>query len=158
MIMSDRGTSPIGSAEITLRSLFDRRSAAIRAKNLDQLLSFYSADVVYFDIVPPLQYVGLAALRSRFSRWFASYEGPIEQEIHDLSLVAAEDVATAWMLIGTGGILASGAAVGFSVRATTCCRRAAGGPWLIAHEHVSLPVDLATRTAAVDEQRGSALT
>lgn len=153
--MSDRATSPTGSAEVTLRSLFDRRSAAIRAKNLDQLLSCYSADVVYFDIVPPLRYVGLAALRSRFSRFFASYEGPIEQEIHDLSLATAGDVATAWMLIRTGGILASGATVGFSVRATTCCRCASAGQWLIAHEHVSLPVDLATRTAVVDEQRGS---
>ncbi len=135
------------STEVEIRALIDRRSAAIREKALDQLLSLYSSDIIYFDVSPPMQFVGAAALRTRFSRWFASYEGPIRQEIHDLTLVAGGDVATASMLIRTGGALVNGTVVDFSVRATSCCRRAIPDSWLITHEHVSVPVDPASGNA-----------
>jgi hypothetical protein len=35
----------------------------MRTKNIDRVMTLYSSDVVYFDLVPPLLYVGLAALR-----------------------------------------------------------------------------------------------
>ena len=57
-----------------LDTFLKRRSEAIRAKDIDRLMSFYAADVVYFDIVPPLRYVGQAALRARFLDWFGRYE------------------------------------------------------------------------------------
>ena len=45
--------------EYEVRALLDRRSEAIWARDIDGLISCYSPDIVYFDIVPPLQYVGL---------------------------------------------------------------------------------------------------
>ena len=57
------------------------------AKDIDRLMSLYSPDIVYFDLVPPLQYVGADALRERFLDWFDSFEGPIGQEITDLNVV-----------------------------------------------------------------------
>jgi ketosteroid isomerase-like protein len=77
---------------------------------------------------------------------FDSYQGPIGQDIHELELITGGDVATASMLIRTGGTLVNGTAVEFWVRATSCCQRTAPGLWLITHEHVSLPVDLASGT------------
>lgn len=133
------------STELEIAALLDRRSAAIRQKDLDELLTCYSADVVYFDVAPPLQYVGVAALRTRFSNWFTAYQGQIGQDVHELKLTADGEVATASMLIRTGGTLVGGTAVEFWVRATSCCRRTAPGWWLITHEHVSLPVDPASR-------------
>jgi ketosteroid isomerase-like protein len=44
--------------ESEIRTLMDSRSEAIRTKDIDRLMSFYSADIIYFDVVPPLQYVG----------------------------------------------------------------------------------------------------
>ena len=61
--------------------LFDNRSEAIWTKDIDRLISLYSPDIVYFDLVPPLQYVGADALRRRFLDWFDGFEGPIGQEI-----------------------------------------------------------------------------
>ncbi len=55
------------------------------------------------------------------------------------------------MLIRAGGTLANGREVGFWVRATSCCRRTERG-WSIAHEHVSLPVDLESGQAARDAE------
>ena len=99
------------------------------------------ADIVYFDIVPPLQYVGSAALRERFSHWFDGFEGSIGQDVHDLTIVMSGDVAVASMLIRASGTRKDGHEVGFWVRATSSFQRSDNG-WLITHEHVSLPVDL----------------
>ena len=52
--------------------LFDSRSEAIWAKDIDRLMSLYSPHIVYFDLVPPLQYVGSEALRERFLDWFTA--------------------------------------------------------------------------------------
>ncbi len=56
----------MASTESELRALFDRRTEAARLKDIDRLMAVYSPDIVYFDVVPPLQYVGSAALRRGF--------------------------------------------------------------------------------------------
>jgi ketosteroid isomerase-like protein len=129
--------------------LFDNRSEAIWTKDIDRLMSLYAPEIVYFDLVPPLQYVGSAALRRRFLDWFDGFEGPIGQEISDLHIVENGDAAIAHMLIRAGGTLKNGQDVGFWVRATDGCRRSTD-EWLITHEHISLPVDPMSRSAAMD--------
>lgn len=129
--------------------LFDNRSEAIWTKDIDRLMSLYSPDIVYFDLVPPLQYVGADALRQRFLDWFDGFEGPIGQEITDLNVIESSDAAIAHMLIRAGGTLKNGQEVGFWVRTTDGCRRS-NDEWLITHEHVSLPVDPMSRSAVMD--------
>jgi ketosteroid isomerase-like protein len=139
----------MASTESEVRVLLDNRSEAARLKDIDRLLSVYSADVVYFDVVPGLQYTGSAALRPRFLEWFDAFAGPIGQEIRDLHILASGDVAVAYMLIRASGTLKNGREVGYWVRATSCCRRS-NDRWLISHEHVSLPVDPESGSAAMD--------
>jgi ketosteroid isomerase-like protein len=112
-------------------------------------MSHYSRDIVYFDVVPPLQFVGTSALRTRFLQWFEGYEGPIEMEVRDLRIVASADVAVACRFSRAEGTLKDGRQVGSWVRATSCCQRSEQG-WLIAHEHVSWPVDLMTAQAVMN--------
>jgi ketosteroid isomerase-like protein len=131
------------STQSEIRAFLNNRSEAISTGDLDRLMSLYSPDIVYFDIVPPLQYVGAAALRERFSHWFDGFEGSIGQEVHDLTIVTSADVVVASMLIRASGTRENGHEVGFWVRATSSFRRSDNG-WLITHEHVSLPVDLAS--------------
>lgn len=135
------------TTEIT--AFLEDRSAAIRARDLDRLLSFYAPGIVYFDLVPPLLYEGAAAMRDRFADWFTRWDGPIGQEVSGLTIDAGGDLAAAHMLIRTSGTLATGAEVGYWVRATDTLRRENGG-WLITHEHVSLPVEFPAGTAAMD--------
>jgi ketosteroid isomerase-like protein len=134
------------STHSEIRTFLDNRSEAIWTKDLDRLMSFYAPEIVYFDIVPPLQYVGSTALRGRFSHWFDGFESSIGQEINDLTIVTSGDVAAASMLIRASGTRKNGQEVGFWVRATSSFQRAENG-WLIMHEHVSLPVELATGSA-----------
>lgn len=132
-----------------LTELIERRSAAIRAKDLDLLMSFYAPGIVYFDVVPPLRYVGSAALRDRFTHWFDGFAGPIRQDPRDLTLAGGGDVVVAHVLIRAGGTLTSGTEISRWVRATSCFQRF-DDTWLVTHEHVSLPVDLATGTTPAD--------
>ncbi len=130
-----------------IKTLLESRSEAIRAKDLDRLMSCYSADIIYFDI--PGQYIGSAALRSRFSDCFGSYEDAIVQEVRDLDIKASGNIAIASMLIRSGGTLKNGQEVKLVVR-TTSCYQQLNNTWLITHEHVSLPVNLKTGSAILD--------
>jgi len=139
----------MASTESEVKALLDSQFEAMRRKDIDQLMSLYSADIVYFDLVPPLQYVGSAALRRRFLEWFDNWRTSIGMEIRDLNIVAGGDIAAAHMLLRASGTLKNGHEVGYWVRASDCYWRSDDG-WLITHEHVSLPVDMASRSAAID--------
>ncbi len=139
----------MASTESEITALLDSWAAAIRAKDIDRLMSLYSPDIVYFDVVPPLRFTGSAAVRRNFFRWFDSWNGPIGQEIRDLEILASEDIAAAYMLIRASGNLKNGPEVGYWVRATVGCQRS-NHRWLITHEHVSLPVEFPSGSAAMD--------
>jgi ketosteroid isomerase-like protein len=70
-----------------IRAVLDNRSEAVRIKDIDRLMSLYSPDVVYFDVVPGLQFTGAAALGARVVQWFDSVEGSISMEIRDLNIL-----------------------------------------------------------------------
>jgi ketosteroid isomerase-like protein len=140
---------PMASTQSEVNALLDGRSEAVRIKDLDRLMSFYSPDIVYFDIVPGLRYTGSAELRPRFSEWFDAFEGSIGQEMRDLNVSASGDIAVAYMLIRASGTLKNGPDVGYWVRATSCCQRS-DQRWLVTHEHVSIPVDFQSGSAVMD--------
>lgn len=124
-----------------IETLLGHRQEACRAKDIDRLMSLYSPDITYFDVVPPLQgFVGAAAVRRNFLRWFGEYEGPIGLETHALDIAVSGDVAFAHMLHqdkGNTHIAKAGLEEAW-VRSTVCCRRSEQG-WRITHEHVSWP-------------------
>ena len=139
----------MASAESEVRAVVDARSEAIRTKDIDGLMSVFASDVVYFDLVPGLRYIGSDALRPRFSGMFDGFEGAIVQEVSDLNVLASGDVAVAHMLIRAGGTRKNGPEARYWVRATTCCERSDDG-WSITHEHISMPVDFESGSAAMD--------
>jgi ketosteroid isomerase-like protein len=141
----------MASSESELRALFDRRSEAMRAKDIDRLMLLFAPEIVYFDVVPPLRYAGSEALRNRFLHWFEGWKGPIGMQTRELNILAGEDVAAADMLIRASGTRANGREVGYWVRTSNGCRREKDR-WLITHEHVSLPVDFESGRVALDLQ------
>jgi ketosteroid isomerase-like protein len=70
-------------------------------------------------------------------------------EVRDLGISTSEDIAIAHWLSRASGTLRNGRQVGSWVRATSCCQRS-NQRWLVTHEHISLPVHLATGQAATD--------
>lgn len=81
--------------EAEIRQLIDGFQRAIRAKDLGGVLSVYAPDIVSFDLVPPMQHVGIAAYRRPWEDTFASFEGPIGYQVSDLHITATDEVPSA---------------------------------------------------------------
>lgn len=130
----------MSSNDSEIKALLDSRVDACQTKDIDRLMSLYSPDIVYYDVVPPLQFVGSDEVRRNFLRWFDEYDGPIGLETHELNIAMSGDVAFVHMLHLDSGTRKNGAPEGAVwLRSTVCCRRSSG-KWLITHEHISLPV------------------
>jgi uncharacterized protein (TIGR02246 family) len=132
--------------EAQIRSLLDDLVAALAAKDIDRIMSLNTPDVVVFDIPAPLQVVGNQAYRKNIVAWLDSHRGPVTFETRDLSIAVSEDLAFTHSLFRVSGTLRSGQQIDHWVRLTFCLRKV-GDEWLIAHEHVSLPIDLQADTA-----------
>ena len=75
--------------------LFDSRSEAIWMKDIERLMSLYSPDIVYFDLVPLSGTWDRLRCDGGFLDWFEGFEGPIGREISDLNVIESGDAAVA---------------------------------------------------------------
>ena len=121
--------------------------------DLERVMSFYAPDIVSFDIVPPLQHVGAGAKRKNWVDAFSVYQRPLGYEIRDLTITASDDVACGHSLNRISGALKTGRAIDFWLRWTTCFRKI-DGTWIIAHDHVSVPLDLESGRALLNLEPG----
>jgi len=126
------------TAEAQIRALIDDWAKALRAKDVDRALSHYAADVVAFDLAPPLEYAGADALRQSLEAWFPTFRGPVGYEIRDLSVTTAGDVAFCRSINRISGTRTDGEETDVWVRATVGLRRI-DGQWKVTHEHASVP-------------------
>ncbi len=131
--------------EPAIRQLLGSLVRALRAEDLDAVREIYAPDVVSFDVEPLLQHVGIDAKLRNWVQVFDAF-ATIEYELHDLVLTVDEHVAFGRLR----GTLPDGTAVpGTWVRGTFGLRRD-GDRWRVAHDQVSLPVDVRTGAAATD--------
>jgi uncharacterized protein (TIGR02246 family) len=135
-----------GGSEQELRDLVEERVRAVRAGDGATLAARPADDVVTFDVLPPLNSRGGAAVAEHLQAWFDGYDGPIDYTVHDLQVSAADDLGFCFFLYHVGGTLKSGDVVDMWVRATLGCRRI-DGQWRIVHDHESVPFDPATGQA-----------
>src|SRR5947207_389214 len=73
---------PAAAQEI--RGWIDHWTKAVSAKDVDRVMELYTDDVVAYDVVPPLQYVGKAAYRADWQQFFSQYESDLRIETRDL--------------------------------------------------------------------------
>jgi ketosteroid isomerase-like protein len=133
-------TTHADSALADVTTVLDNRVEAVRAKDIDRLMSLYSPGIVYFDVIPPHQFIGADAVRRNFLRWFNEYQGDIGLETHDLHVAASEDVAFARMIHPDSGTRRNGQDMTVWVRSTVCLQWIESR-WLITHEHISFPIN-----------------
>src|SRR6266513_2249329 len=79
-----------GKADSTqeIRVWLDRWTKAFTKQDVDTIMALYTDDVVAYDIVPPLQYIGKAAYRADYQQFFSQYEGDLHVEVRDLHVGA----------------------------------------------------------------------
>ena len=139
------GAPAWADATADIRALEDRFVAAFKAKDVDAIMKLYAPDqtLVVFDVVPPRQYVGGAAYRKDFQTFLGGFDGPITVELTDLDIAADRNLAYSHSIQHLAGTDKQGKKLDLTVRVTDVYKKTRGG-WRIIHEHVSVPVDLAT--------------
>ena len=124
--------------EARLSELTNSWVAALRAKDVDALMSHYEPDALLYDLAPPLRYRGADAYRKNWEEWFASFQGPVGYEIHNLSVSVGNDIAFSTSINRISGARTTGEQTDVWVRATVCYRKR-DNQWWVAHEHISVP-------------------
>jgi uncharacterized protein (TIGR02246 family) len=127
-------------AEAQIRELMDKQAEAVRAKDMRGALAAYAPDILSFDVVNPLQYVGVEAVRERLEAWFSQFRGPIGFEHRGLGITAGADVAFCHSLNRVSATRTDGQKLEMWWRATVCFRKI-DNQWMITHEHTSVPFD-----------------
>ena len=135
--------------ETAIKRVIEGGVNAVRNKDIGGVMSLYAPEVVSFDIVPPLRYVGADAFRNVWEEVFSSFQGPIGYEIHDLSITVGDDVAFTHSLNRISGTMNTGQKTDLWLRWTACFSKI-NGKWLIVHHQNSVPVDLKTGGAVLD--------
>jgi len=138
-------------AEAEIRSRVETLVNAIRAMDLQALMPSYAADIVSFDIEPPLQHIGREAKRKNWMKVFAAYRPPLGYDVRELTITAGDDVAFARSLARMSGTLKSGIETAYWVRWTACFRKI-DGAWRIVHDQVSVPLEIESGRALLNLQ------
>ena len=137
--------------EAEIRQQIGKIVEGIRTKDLKVLEQLYATDVVSFDVEPPLQHVGLEAKLNNWVRVFAIFQD-VTYEVRDLAITVGEDVAFGHGFGRLSGTLKDGTATsGMWVRGTFCFRKI-DSHWLIAHDQVSVPLDIPSGRGVTDLQ------
>lgn len=135
--------------EAAIRALVDARVNAVRTKNVAAAVAAVAPGALMFDVVDPLESIGLEAARQRAESWFGSFDGPIGHEIANLNIAASGDVGFCHGLAHVHAKQADGGELDMWWR-TTICLRKDNGNWMITHEHNSVPFNMETGQASLD--------
>ncbi|MCX4444853.1 nuclear transport factor 2 family protein [Streptomyces sp. NBC_01789] len=133
--------TPREADEAQIRRQIGKIAETLRDKDLEGLKRLYTTDVVSFDVEPPLQHVGREAKARNWANVFTFFE-TVVYEVRDLTLVVGEEVAFGHAFARLGGTLKNGTAVGGMWVRITYGLRKVDGVWLIAHDQVSVPLEI----------------
>lgn len=136
-------------SEAQIRRQIDKIVEGIGAKDLDGLKRLYAADVVSFDVEPPLQHVGVDAKMKNWERAFTFFRD-VSYEVRDLAVTVGDDVAFGHCFGRLSGSLMDGTVTdGMWVRGTFCFQKI-DGDWLIVHDQASVPFDIVSGKGITD--------
>lgn len=136
--------------EAAIRQWLAAFNKAFEARDVNATMAFYSPQVVAYDVVPPLQYVGSDAYRKDWETFYSSFKGPLHTETRDLHILVSGNLAVIEYVGQVSGTQASnGQPTTMWIRNTSVLRKE-NGRWLDVHDHVSVPVDMDSGKAMMD--------
>ena len=128
--------------EQEIRTLEDRFAAAFSAKDVDAIMKLYvpGNELFVFDLGVPRQHVGWDDYKKDWQDFLATAKGPVHFEIRDLAIVTDGKLAYSHSMQHVTITSQEGTPQDYWVRVTDDYRKV-NGKWLIAQEHVSVPID-----------------
>jgi len=124
------------SDEAAIRTQIEAWAAAVRRQDMAGILRNHAADMIMFDVPPPLQLRGIAAYEGSWPQFFDASPRPIKFDVVDLKITAGQDVAFAVALMRCA--MTEGGNVDLDFRLTIGLRKIKG-QWIVIHEHHSVP-------------------
>ncbi len=143
-----RQSSAKESNEAEIRAMEAAMIEAYAAKDLDKGLAAYVQDetLFVFDAIPPRQYVGIKAWRADNEGFLALFQGPLKAEMSDLSVTANGKLGFGHNIQHFSGTDKNGKPIDMTFRVSDGYKKI-DGKWMIAEEHISFPVDIASGKA-----------
>lgn len=127
------------TAEKEVRAVLDSYMDAFRATDVDRIVQHYAPDIVSYDAIAKLEFVGRDAYAEHWRACMEMCEHMVF-EPQPSTIAASGDVAFAFSLARCGGIGPDGKEHTGWMRGTQALRKR-DGRWLIVHEHYSAPFD-----------------
>lgn len=124
--------------ETVIRELIEDWARAVRAKDFDGILAHHSADILMFDVPPPLESRGIKAYRETWDLFYSAQPEPIAFDIQRMDIVAGADTAFVAALMQCAEKGKDGERIKLDFRLTIGLRKI-DGRWIILHEHHSVP-------------------
>jgi ketosteroid isomerase-like protein len=148
-IMFYESANAKGNDEAEIRALEQRFIAAFNARDVNAIMANYvpGNGLFVFDVTPPRQHVGFADYKKDWEDFFGATSGPLKGEITGLNITTdGGSIAYGHSIQHVTGQWKNGAPLDITVRVTDDYQKV-NGKWLIAVEHVSVPVDVETGQA-----------
>jgi len=127
--------------------------AGVNANDSAKIMANYehSPSLVVFDLIPPRQYTGWTAYKKDWEGVLAGCKSAPKMEMTDLVIDAGADFGFGHNIQHMTCTGTTGAPMDITIRVTDGYKKI-HGKWLIAHEHVSVPVDLETGKADLNSR------
>jgi PhnB protein len=142
-------SSTATAAEQQIKALVESWRTAAKAADVPRTMSHYTPDIVAFDAVQQLQFLGAAAYGKHWAMCMEMCPGPMIFDVDALAVETGGDVGFAHFLMRCGKQDEHGEEKASWMRVTQGYRRT-NGNWAIAHEHFSAPFDMESGKALFD--------
>ncbi|TVO58601.1 YybH family protein [Denitromonas halophila] len=126
--------------EAAVREMFAACREAVAARDVKRLMGYYTASLVAFDAIGPLQFTDRAAYDTHWRSCLEMCAGQMVFDMQDLSLTLGEDVGFGHYLVYCGATDPEGKTQAGWMRCSIGLRKV-DGQWRIAHEHFSVPFE-----------------
>jgi len=137
--------------EAEIAALLAQWRCAVRARDVDAIMSLYAPEIVAFDLIRPLQHVGADTYRQFVEHMFAEWRGAVICDMRDVEIRACGDLALARALVHIRASSHAGAPIDNWLCWTAGLSKQ-HGEWKFTHLHVSVPFDMSTGKAELHLQ------
>jgi ketosteroid isomerase-like protein len=136
------------SAVAQIQQKVDGFRHSVLTMSMPGMANYYwnSPDVVVFDVVPPLRYVGWDSFRQDWQGFFDSFEKISVYDWTDVHIEAEGDMGWMRALVHMVGTFKDGKSIDMAFRDTAIFERK-GGKWVVVHDHGSVPIEFETQKA-----------
>ncbi|SHI73934.1 Ketosteroid isomerase homolog [Tangfeifania diversioriginum] len=133
---------------LQIKKIITERVSAIKKRDVEKATAGYHTDVISYDVVGPLQLVGIDTLKKRLDEWLSTLSKIIDYEIADIEIRATGDLAYCSGLNHIDAVKPDGEKLDMWWRETTCYIKT-NGNWQIIHAHSSVPFNAENGQASV---------